>query len=78
MKTGTAAKDSNRGRVTIMELKLFTNLIDAIGKVAGGLKSIVSLPKAEREAMRRALDETYLVIGTTSNTDIMRLRSRLL
>jgi len=32
-----------------MEIKLFTDLIDALGKVAGGLKTIVNLPKAERE-----------------------------
>jgi hypothetical protein len=32
---------------TIMELKHFTNLIDALGKVADGLKAIVSLPEAE-------------------------------
>ena len=32
----------------IMELKFFIDLIDAIGKVAGGLKAIVNLPKAER------------------------------
>lgn len=29
-----------------MELKLFTDLIDALGKVAVGLKVIVNLPKA--------------------------------
>lgn len=36
-----------------MELKLFTDLIDALNKVAGGPKTIVNLPKAEREAMCR-------------------------
>lgn len=46
------------GQTTIMELKLFTDLIDALGKVTGGLKAIVNLPKPEREAMRKALDET--------------------
>ncbi|HEX4959443.1 MAG TPA: hypothetical protein VF173_01295 [Thermoanaerobaculia bacterium] len=30
-----------------MELKLFTDLIDALGKVAGGLRTIGKLPKAE-------------------------------
>jgi len=38
-----------------MRLKLFTDLIDALGKVAGGLKAIVNLPKAERETVRRPL-----------------------
>lgn len=39
----------NRGQTTIIELKLFTDLIDALGKVASGLKAIVNLPKAKRE-----------------------------
>jgi hypothetical protein len=43
----------------IMEPKLFTDLINAIGKVAGGLKAIVNLPNGERETMCRTLDETY-------------------
>lgn len=56
-----------------MELKLFTDLIDALGKVGGGLRAIVNLPKAEREAMRRTLDETYSLIDTTLNMVIIRL-----
>lgn len=56
-----------------MEFKLFTDLIDALGKVAGGLKAIVNLPKAERETIRRTLDETYRLIDTTLNMVIIRL-----
>jgi len=56
-----------------MELKLFTDLIDALGKVAGGLKAIVNLPKPERETIRRTLDETYRLIDTTLNMVIIRL-----
>lgn len=56
-----------------MELKLFTGLIDALGKVAGGLKAIVNLPKAERETIRGTLDETYRLIDTTLNMVIIRL-----
>lgn len=52
---------------------LFTDLIDALGKVAGGLKAIVNLPKAERETIRRTLDETYRLIDTTLNMVIIRL-----
>ena len=48
-----------------MEPKLFTDLIHALGKIAGGLKASVNLLKAEREAMRRTLDETYRLIDTT-------------
>ena len=61
-----------------MELKLFTDLIDALGKVAGGLKAIVNLPKAERAAMRQTLDETYRLIDTTLNMVIIRLGDILL
>lgn len=61
-----------------MELKLFTDLIDALGKVAGGLKAIVNLPKPEREAMRKMLDETYRLIDTTLNMVIIRLGDILL
>lgn len=56
-----------------MDLKLFTDLIDALGKVAGGLKAIVNLPKTERETIRRTLDETYRLIDTTLNMVIIRL-----
>ena len=59
-----------------MELKLFTDLIDALGKVAGGLKALVNLPKAERETMRRTLDETYRLIDTALNMVTIRVRVR--
>lgn len=61
-----------------MELKLFTDLIDALGKVGGGLQAIVNLPKAERETMRQTLDETYRLIDTTLNMVIIRLGDILL
>jgi hypothetical protein len=61
-----------------MELKLFTDLIDALGKVVGGLKAIVNLPKATREAIRQTLDETYRLIDTTLNMVIIRLGDILL
>ena len=56
-----------------MEIKFFTDLIGALGKVADGLKAIVNLPKAERENIRRTLDETYRLIDTTLNMVIIRL-----
>ena len=61
-----------------MEFKLFTDLIDALGKVAGGLKAIVNLPKAQRELMRQTLDETYRLIDMTLNMVIIRLGDILL
>ena len=33
----------------MLELRLFTNLINGLGKVAGGPKAIVNLLKADRE-----------------------------
>jgi hypothetical protein len=68
--------ENNRGQTTIMELKLFTDLIDALGKVAGGLKAIINLPKVEREAMRKTLDETYRLIDTTLNMVIRPVGQR--
>lgn len=56
-----------------MTIKLFSDLIDAFGKVAGGLKVIVNLPQTERETIRQTLDETYRLIDTTLNMVIIRL-----
>lgn len=61
-----------------MDLKFFTDLFDALGKVAEGLKVIVNLPKTERETIRRTLDETYRLIDTTLNMVIIRLGDILL
>jgi hypothetical protein len=60
-----------------MDLKLFTDLIDALGKVVGELKAIVNLPKATRETIRQTLDETYSLIDTTLNRGIIRLADLL-
>lgn len=56
-----------------MALKLFTDLIEALGKVTDGLKVIVNLPKDKRESIHRPLDETYRLIDTTLNMVIIRL-----
>ena len=61
-----------------MGFKLFTDLVDALGKVASGLKALVQLPKSEREAMRRTLEETFRLIDTTLNMVIIRLGDILL
>ena len=61
-----------------MELKLITALIDALGKVAGGLKAIINLPKSERETMRQTLDETYRLIDTTLSMVIIQQGTNLL
>jgi hypothetical protein len=56
-----------------MGLKFFSDLIEALGKVASGLKSLVNLPRAEREKTRQVLDETYRLLDTTLNMVIIRL-----
>jgi hypothetical protein len=56
-----------------MEIKLFTDLIDALGKVVGGLKAILDLSTTEREKIRKTLEETYRLIDTTLNMVIIRL-----
>jgi hypothetical protein len=56
-----------------MALKLFTGLIGALSKVAGGLKAIINLPKDEQE-----LDGTHRLIGTSLNMVIIRLGDILL
>lgn len=59
-------------------LKLFTDLIDAVGKVVDGLKTIAGLPKAEREKYRQVMEEIYTLIDTTLNMVIIRLGDILL
>lgn len=57
-----------------MKLELFTDLIDALGKVvASALKAIANLAKAERETTRRTLDETYRPIDTTLDVGVIRM-----
>lgn len=60
-----------------MEFKIFTNLIDALGKVLGGIKAVANLPKAEREKYRSTMDETYRLIDTTLNMIIIRMGDAL-
>ena len=61
-----------------MEIKLFSDLIDTLGKVANGLKALVNLPRAEREKYRQTMNETYRLIDTTLNMVIIRLGDILL
>jgi hypothetical protein len=61
-----------------MELKLFSDLIDTLGKVVTGLKTIVNLPRDQREKYRQTLDDTYRLIDTTLNMVIIRMGDVLL
>jgi len=61
-----------------MEIKIFSDLVDVLGKVANGLKALSALPKAERDKYRETLDETYGLIDAALNMVIIRLGDVLL
>ena len=56
-----------------MDIKLFSDLIDALGKVMGALKTLTGLPKSERDKYRQVLDDTNQLIITTLTMIILRL-----
>jgi hypothetical protein len=56
-----------------MEIKFFSDLIDALGKVVDGLKAFARLPKAERDKFREIIDETCRLLDTTLNMVIIKL-----
>jgi hypothetical protein len=56
-----------------MDIKLFSDLIDALGKVMGGLKTLSGLPKSERDRYRQMLDDTDQLIISTLTMIILRL-----
>ncbi len=61
-----------------MDIKLFSDMIDALGKVASALKSAASLPPAERERYRQTMAENYRLIDTSLNMIVIRLGDILL
>ena len=61
-----------------MNIKLFSDMIDALGKITGALKSAASLPKAERDRYRQTMGENYRLIDTTLNMIVIRLGDILL
>jgi len=61
-----------------MELNLFSDMIDALGKVAAGLKAIGNLLKTKREAMRPTPDKTHRLVDAMLNIVIIRLGDILL
>ena len=56
-----------------MNLKLFTDLIDALSKVVAGLRSIVNMSNAERQKYRLTIGETFLLLDSTLSMVILRL-----
>jgi hypothetical protein len=62
-----------------MEFKFFTDLIDALGKVAGGLKAIINPPKSEREyRLHRSLRAVTSKKGDTRRSSIWHLEHQKL
>jgi len=61
-----------------MDIKVFSDLVDVLGKVANGLKTLSALPKAERDEYRQTLDETYSLIDAALTMVIIRLGDVLL
>lgn len=56
-----------------IDIKLFSDAIDALGKVVNALKGVASIPKAEREQYRQTMADTYRLIDTTLNMVVIRL-----
>lgn len=56
-----------------MDIKLFSDLIDALGKVTSGLKAAASLPKAERDQYRQVIGQNYQLLDTTLGMIAIRL-----
>lgn len=56
-----------------MDIKIFTDLLDAIGKVFAGIKAIAKLPKEVRGKYRQTMEETYMLMDTTLSMIILRL-----
>jgi hypothetical protein len=61
-----------------MDIQLFSDMIDALGKVVGGVKVLTNLPKNERDQYRQLLDDTDQLILTTLNMIILRMGDVLL
>ncbi len=60
------------------EIKIFTDFIDALGKVTDALKRAASIPKNERDRFRQVMADNYRLIDTTLNMIIIRLGDILL
>jgi ubiquinone biosynthesis protein UbiJ len=56
-----------------MEMKLFTDLIDALGKAGSTIKQLLNIPGDERTKLRTTFEDTYRLLDTTLNMIIFRL-----
>ncbi len=53
--------------------KDFTDMVDIVGEVSGSIRAVVPLLQDQREKIRQALKDTYLIFNTTLNMVILRL-----
>ncbi len=61
-----------------MDIKIFSDLVDALAKVTDALKGAASLPKAEREQYRQVIGQNYQLLDTTLGMIAIRLGDILL
>lgn len=61
-----------------MDIKIFSDLVDALAKVKDALKEAVSLPKAERDQYREVIGQNYQLLDTTLGMIAIRLGDILL
>ncbi|MDN7177821.1 hypothetical protein M0D69_07260 [Caballeronia sp. SEWSISQ10-4 2] len=56
-----------------MDIKLFSDVIDALAKAGDILKAVVGYPKGQRDKIQETLNETYRLLDTTLSMVIIRL-----
>ena len=61
-----------------MDIKLFSDLVEALGKVTDALKAAISLPETERKQYRQVIGENYQLLDTTLGMIVIRLGDILL
>ena len=56
-----------------MDITLFSDLVEALGKVVSALNSLVGIPEKERDKYRQTFHETYRLLDTALNMVIIYL-----
>ncbi|OPY36394.1 MAG: hypothetical protein A4E35_01933 [Methanoregula sp. PtaU1.Bin051] len=56
-----------------MDIALFSDLADALGKVVSALNSLADIPPKERDKYRQTFNETYRLLDTVLNIVIIKL-----
>ena len=50
-----------------MEIKIFTDIIDALEKVGKAITSIKSIPEAKRKKISKAVEDSYTLLNSAIN-----------